>query len=232
MQSQILKNQLNKDELHHAYLIEGAGVEILNELYNFLESEVGFSTRGNPDFWYGEFDTFGIDNGRIIKEMQSRRPVEGERKIFIISANFFTTEAQNSLLKVFEEPTEGTHFFIITQNTGTLLPTLKSRMFELSQQTVNKNKELSFIDTFLKSGKSERLAILKDIIDDKNKNSAISFLNNLEIAIHQSSNSISKFEKSAFLFEEIIKCKKYLNGRSASVKIILEHIALVVPRIE
>jgi len=236
MKSQTLKNQLKKDELHHAYLIEGATTGVLEELRSFLENELRFSVKGNPDFWCGEFDTFGINDGREIKEMQSRRPMIGDLKIFIISANFFTTEAQNSLLKVFEEPTEGTHFFIITQNMDTLLPTLRSRLSvisfsELSIETISNQIEDISVDVyeFLKSSKSKRIALLKDIIENKNKNSAISFLNNLETAIHQLGNPMSKLGENKFVFEEIIKCKKYLNGRSPSVKMILEHVVLTVP---
>ena len=240
MKSQILKNQLKKDELHHAYLIESTGEGVVKELNNFLENELSFPIKGNPDLWCGEFDTFGIDDGRAIKEMQSRRPLGGERKIFIIIANFFTTEAQNSLLKVFEEPTEGTHFFIITQNTDTLIPTLKSRMFELFTQRPGLCKESIHtktvempvnVDEFLKSDKARRMTLLKDIIEDKNKNIALSFLNDLEIAIHNSERGISKLSKDAPTLKEIIKFKKYLNGRSSSIKMILENIALTVPRV-
>ena len=99
----------SRSGLHHAYLLEGIAESILKELHEFLEEGLSFHIKGNPDFWHGAFDTFGIDDGRALKEMQSRRPV-GERKIFIVQANFFTREAQNALLKVFEEPTPNTHF--------------------------------------------------------------------------------------------------------------------------
>jgi len=230
-------SNIKKGELHHAYLIKGAMDDVLKELHNFLERELKFPVKSNPDFWCGEFDTFGIDDGREIKEMQSRRPIVGELKIFIISANFFTTEAQNSLLKVFEEPTNGTHFFIITQNIDTLLPTLRSRLStvnssELFTETIQVQNMDTLVDIgeFLKSNKAKRATLLKDIIEDKNKNSAISFLNDLEIAIYQLGNPMSELGENMFVFEEIIKCKKYLNGRSPSVKMILEHVAFTVPQ--
>ena len=66
------------------------------------------------------------------------------KKIFIIETGFFTREAQNSLLKVFEEePTEGTHFFVFTPSAETLLPTLRSRMVILHQKRkVSKTRTL------------------------------------------------------------------------------------------
>ena len=215
--------------LHHACLIEGENEEIFASLCNLFENEMNFSTKGNPDFWHGEFETFGIGDGRTIKEMQSRKPMEGSHKIFVIIAKSFTTEAQNSLLKVFEEPTEGTHFFIIIPNADILLPTLRSRMFVVSETSgkdrpfhLRKGRSFPEVDTeeFLKSGRAGRLSILKDIIEEKNKNTAISFLNELEQTLYKKSG----YEESESL-KEILKCKKYLNGRAPSVKMILEHIS-------
>jgi len=70
-------------------------------LRGFIEEEMKISTTGNPDFFEQEFVSFGIDDGRALKEMQSRRAfVEGGKKMFVVIANTFTTEAQNSLLKI------------------------------------------------------------------------------------------------------------------------------------
>jgi len=220
--------------LHHAYLIEGKKEDVFAALHDMFENEMNFPTRGNPDFWCGEFDTFGIDDGREIKERQTREPIAHDLKIFIISANSLTTEAQNSLLKVFEEPTEGTHFFIITQNADTLLPTLRSRMYVISRQksdlrqTDTDQVPAVDVDSFLKSAKAKRLLLLEDIIREKDKTAAIFFLNELEVALHNKFGSdVSKSEFEAF--KEIIMGKKYLNGRAPSVKMILEHIVLVTP---
>jgi DNA polymerase III delta prime subunit len=210
--------------LHHAYLVEGDKKEVFTGLCGILENELCFPTKGNPDFWCGEFDTFGIDDGRMIKELQTRRSVVHNRKIFILSANFFTTEAQNSLLKVFEEPTEDTHFFIIIRNIEILLPTLRSRMLILPRLSLGKNQKLIIVEEFLKSCKAKRLSLLKEIIEEKDKFTAISFLNELEEWLYKQFGS-----KASKSLEEIIKGKKYLNGRAPSTKMILEHIALVVP---
>lgn len=215
--------------LHHACLFEGEREEILERLTTALEREINFPTKGNPDFWHGEFETFGIDDSRVLKEMQTRKPVMYGRKIFIVSAHSFTTEAQNSLLKVFEEPAVGTHFFIITQNSETILPTLRSRLMIISERSDLPEARIGSgvnIEEFLKSSKSDRLILLKDIIEEKDKNTALSFLNDLEIVLYKKTNR--RFNRS---LEEIIECKKYLNGRSPSVKMILEHVALIIPSI-
>jgi len=219
----------SQSALHHAYLIEGVAEEVLEELTGFFEKELSFSTKGNPDFWHGDFDTFGIDDGRSIKQMQSRKPL-GERQIFVVSTNFFTREAQNALLKMFEEPTANTHFFIVTPNVESLLPTLRSRLFHLYTPRKALGEGGVFVDNFLKMGKAKRLEMLKDIIETKDKQRAIQFLGDLESALYfQSGGSVSKLEEYVTVFEEIKKARSYLNDRAPSVKMLLEHIALIVP---
>ena len=225
MKNSFLKTQLNKDNLHHAYLLDGVFADVLAELEKFLEGELNFKVKANPDFWLGEFETFGIDDGRKIKEMQTRTASAGDKKIFIISANFITSEAQNALLKMFEEPTSGTHFFIITSNTSQILPTLKSRLQIIACPRLDLGQACprsSLGQEFLKVSKAERLELLKPIIEEKDKQRAIEFLNDLEQEL------AGDVRKNHFALEEIQKVRGYLNDRGSSVKMLLEHIAVVI----
>lgn len=227
----MIKKYLNKDKLHHAYLFKDTGESVLLELKEFLEDKLKFKTKGNPDFWCGKFDTFGINDGREIIQLQSRTASTGDTKVFVIKSNFFTIEAQNSLLKMFEEPTPGTIFFVITQNTEVLLPTLRSRLFAPEVKIVLERSPLCGVDVeeFLKNKQAKRIKLLKEIIEAKDKNMAIFFLNEMERILYKKfQGSVSKPD-SVFVFEEIIKSKKYLNGRAPSVKMILENIALITP---
>ena len=54
-------------------------------------------------------------------------PSEAPRRIFILTASNFMKEAANSLLKVLEEPPEFATIFLLTENAGELLPTIRSR---------------------------------------------------------------------------------------------------------
>jgi len=54
-----MKN-IDKNNLHHAYCLEGDIVHSKEILTDWLEKTLKFKTRGNPDFWSGEFDSFGI----------------------------------------------------------------------------------------------------------------------------------------------------------------------------
>jgi DNA polymerase III delta prime subunit len=185
--------------LHHAYFIEGERESALPELLKFFEKKLGIKTQGDPDFLSFEYDAFGIDEGRWLKEAQMRKPV-GERKIFVISLNSITHEAQNSLLKVFEEPAPNTHFFIISKSSESLLPTLKSRLQIILAKT--EKEEDNSANEFLKMNLKQRLDFLADMIEDKSKTQAIDFLNNLEMALSEKTD----IKKNTLVFEEIIKC--------------------------
>jgi len=220
---------LEKKDSHHAYLIEGEREVVVPELLDFLESKLGFMAKANPDFWMETFDTFGIDDARAVRELQSRKPI-GEKKIIVIQTHFFTREAQNALLKVLEEPVPDTTFFIITLNVESLLPTLRSRLsFTQRRQGLRTDEDIAFAEKFLSAHPSARIELLKDIIEEKDKNKAISFLNSLEFALHsQLRGSTSQLGGGATVFKEIQKARSYLNDRSPSVKMILEHISLII----
>ncbi len=60
--------------------------------------------------------------GRIYK-----RPAQGRHSIYIFTTSAFMKEAANSLLKILEEPPEFATLFLLTNNPGELLPTIRSR---------------------------------------------------------------------------------------------------------
>ena len=64
---------------------------------------------------------------RTIIQRAHYLPSEAPKKIFILTAASFMKEAANSLLKVLEEPPETVHIFILAENPGELLPTIRSR---------------------------------------------------------------------------------------------------------
>src|SRR5690348_4398318 len=121
---QLIDFYKNSENLHHAYLFVTHEVEeTVTKLKNFIEEHLGLKTSGNPDVTHHQFKTLTIDEARAIAESENRKNISGGRKIFIIETDFITEEAQNALLKVFEEPTLGTHFFLVSPQ-DTLLPTL------------------------------------------------------------------------------------------------------------
>ncbi|NQV88427.1 MAG: hypothetical protein HQ402_02650 [Parcubacteria group bacterium] len=221
----------NSKNLHHAYLVEGDKSDLFVKLCDFLEKQVGVKTKGNPDFWHGEFDGFGIDQARMIQEMHLNKAFSDTEKIFVISTDFITHEAQNSLLKIFEEPTPKTHFFILTSSSEVYLPTLKSRMVVISRKTVGdlESGDRKTAEEFLKTSQAKRISMFVEVIEEKNKQKAIEFLNALEVVFREKVNMKKISPEHILVFEQIIKCRSYLNDRSPSVKMLLEHICLFVP---
>jgi len=218
--------KIEKDNLHHAYCFEGNLENIFNLLFSTLEKSLGLKLRGNPDFLLGEYETFGINDGRAINDFQLKKAL-GEKKIIIIKTNRITREAQNSLLKMFEEPTENTHFFILLPSAEILLPTLRSRLFISKIETGSEDESLA--KKFIKASQKERLDLVKELIEEKDKAGAINLINQIE-KIFAGEKNIKKMSKEDILFfENLNKLRGYLNDRAPSSKIILEHLSLVTP---
>jgi DNA polymerase-3 subunit delta' len=68
-----------------------------------------------------------VDQVRRVIETIYYRPSEGKERVYIFTDSAFMKEAANSLLKVLEEPPEFATIFLLTENAGELLPTIRSR---------------------------------------------------------------------------------------------------------
>ena len=70
-----------------------------------------------------------IKIGQIRSVLHSiyRMPAEAPHAVYIFTSSAFMKEAANSLLKILEEPPDHAHLFLLTENPGELLPTIRSR---------------------------------------------------------------------------------------------------------
>jgi DNA polymerase III subunit delta' len=68
-----------------------------------------------------------VDQVRRVAETIYSRPGEAKERIYIFPRSVFMKEAANSLLKVLEEPPDFATLFLLSENPGQLLPTLRSR---------------------------------------------------------------------------------------------------------
>jgi DNA polymerase III subunit delta' len=73
-----------------------------------------------------------VDQVRRVIETIYYRPVEARERVYIFTDSGFMKEAANSLLKVLEEPPEFATIFLLTENAGELLPTIRSRSMAFS----------------------------------------------------------------------------------------------------
>lgn len=132
---------LTKSErLAHGYLFvgpEGVGKKLFALSFaNFLErGEFDFSEQETRVFndailiQPNENKTIGIDAVREIKNFLYSRPnVSSKRTMIIDEVEFLTTEAQNALLKITEEPPAPSLLILIARDSEILMPTLASRL--------------------------------------------------------------------------------------------------------
>jgi DNA polymerase III subunit delta' len=68
-----------------------------------------------------------VDQVRHVIDTIYYRPGEARERVYIFTSSAFMKEAANSLLKVLEEPPEFATIFLLTENAGELLPTIRSR---------------------------------------------------------------------------------------------------------
>ena len=73
-----------------------------------------------------------VDQVRRVIETIYYRPAEARERVYIFTDSAFMKEAANSLLKVLEEPPEFATIFLLSENPGELLPTIRSRSMVLS----------------------------------------------------------------------------------------------------
>ena len=214
--------------LHHAYLLVGRHESVMDSLTDFLEKDLLFITNGNPDFIQSIHDACGIDEARALKSAILMKPI-GERKIAVLSFNSVTTEAQNSLLKIFEEPTGQTTFFVISPTIEIFLPTLLSRFFVVRENNRSVKNSGDSAKTFLASSPNDRISLVTDLVEKKDKTEAIQFLNSLEKIFAARLVAGEMDKETVSICGEIIKCRGFLYDRSPSVKMILHHLSCIMP---
>lgn len=140
-----LSTGASEKKLSHAYIIEGAKGSGKYTLATMLAAALA------PDFADkilsgGSVDvtvyalpedrkSIGIATIRELKYKAQIQPQELPCNIFIVrDAHTMTPEAQNSLLKVLEEPPEGVYIFLLCNTASALLPTVRSRAPSLRMQ--------------------------------------------------------------------------------------------------
>ncbi len=72
--------------------------------------------------------SIGVEVARFLREDVSIVPNDSDFKVYIIEdADKMTVQAQNALLLTLEEPPSYVHFFLLCENAGLLLETIRSR---------------------------------------------------------------------------------------------------------
>ena len=86
---------------------------------------------------------------------------------------------------------------------------------------------------FISAGFVERLKIAKKLSDqigdeEVTKAQVSDFISEIELAFKNNISGKPFQKEEIFVFEQIEKCRKYLSDRAPSVKMILEHLAIIL----
>ena len=207
--------QIELDDLHHSYLIVGTADMARSELDRYF-SEKGVMLTGSPDFFYYHKALFGIDEARALSQNAIRKAFTG-RKIFLITPEKITLEAQNALLKTFEEPIDETHFFLVVREESIIIPTLLSRMeiWRLKNSTETHGEAGRFLSLSLKERQS---FIKKFVVEERN---LPAFLDDLLLFLKKNREKLTTLEK-------VYKIRLLSDDRAVAPRLILEHLSLVL----
>lgn len=107
-----------------AHFLEHGALGMEHEISNILLDAIFIE----PD----EEGAIGIDEARAIRAFLSRRPtVSRYRTVVVNNGEAMTSEAQNALLKVAEEPPPSALLIFVMRDPDQLFPTLRSRLREV-----------------------------------------------------------------------------------------------------
>jgi len=165
-------------------------------------------------------DDFKVDDAQsVIKEAYI---AESETKYILISALSFNIYAQNSLLKLLEEPPRNIVFILIVRSKSALLPTIRSRLplevIKYEKPNIDLGIDLKYMDyndifNFLKEHKFEKKDDLKVLVSSIMKNAMV------ELKIDFLQSELEMFDRLLVLSD--------LNSRSQNI---LAYLLLLIYR--
>ena len=235
-----------------AYFLTGETEEGIANALAFVEAELGLGTVGNPDVMTLRHGLLSVEDARKLRSLADLSSTTGTQKVLVISASRLFHEAQNALLKLFEEPPEGTMLILIIPSEGMLLPTLRSRLLPLPKgsgtDAFASRAGIAPVDAvsieaqeFLKADTKDREKIITKIVDraksdkDDEKQAArltaihlVEELTQWAYAKWQSEKDPKKRENLHMLLEDLTAFLPVLHERSAPLKLIFEHLLLVL----
>ena len=223
---------------HHAFVIEAEAEEGIARAHAWAERELKMKVQGNPDILVLQYGLLSVADARRVADTAAQAPFAGDHKVIIVAANRAYHEAQNALLKLFEEPPPGTYLFFILPALGGLLPTLRSRVQVLESDEKNTKEKIAIpeaAEQFLKATREKRSALIKKLTSGSDeeerrelREEAIAIVNGIEAVAYKQLGK--RGDETSALLSDIAVVRGYLYDRSAPVRMILEHLSLVIPK--
>lgn len=179
----------------------------------------------SADVEHVRVDSFGIAEARRLSEQACIRPIERPTRDFVVTFSSITTEAQNALLKLFEDPPHTTVFHMVIPREDLLIPTLRSRflLVEISNVEVDRDP----MRVFLRTSYGERI----DEIAKRTKSKDIKWIETIVAGAEAYAAHIQGKQKQTIL-KSVVLVRRYLSAPSSSKKMLLEELALSLPRVK
>ena len=229
---EIIQQYKKEGRLHHFYILIGDKQKTSVALQEFYQTEFSPGNDFVLNFIHNDFDLLLVDDARKISERSVIKTKKDSKTVFCLSFNNINKQAQNALLKVVEEPTSETYFFLICPRKNIFIPTILSRAIivdgiqpknnsilkELTEMSIaDRVKWADGIATDVKKGKIE-----KGNVDEIIWN----LIYDLEKKLFE--NDGSEQEKILQTIKNLKKITSYLNDNSSAIKMLLEKVALII----
>lgn len=211
---------------HHAYIYEGSQHE-REALAREARTRFGFAEGHDPDVHVRTFEKFGIDESRWLTDAATLKPASG-RALYVLGIASITSEAQQALLKLFEEPQQGVVFVVLLPH-GLLLPTLRSRMLAYPVRVAS-DEGAKDARTFLALTGKERSEFIAKLLKDKDEEGSKERVRDFVNALERALQAQVKEPASRDGLEDLAMVRDYLSDRAPSLKMLLEHLAVALPR--
>lgn len=207
--------------MHHALLYIGSP-NICQSCTRGLQADLGVA---DIDIRTYEQEKFPIADARTLVQNIQTTPLGGEKTLTVVAVEKIDVEAQNALLKIAEEPPAHAHIALIVPSIDMLLPTLVSRFVLADSENI---EEESIANNFLQSSTSARQKITEKIVKDKDVVAGKKLIRDLETVLAKVQNK----EQYKNEIEDLMAFRQYVEQRGASMKFMLEHLALTLPQIK
>ena len=200
-------------------LIYGSNSE--NRVEEIKKTLSNFKWEFNPDLKIIERTktkkSIGIEEVRPVSNYLKIKPLGKIKVVIVKEANLLTIEAQNSLLKILEEPPEYAQIFLEGNTIESLLPTILSRCVKIKLS----NAEILIPESeFFKMTLAERFDYM-EALSKQEKEEIISFLTNTLKILKKPENKI-ELENLNLLLSTIENLSKF----NVNTRLTLENLAV------
>ncbi|WP_339230770.1 DNA polymerase III subunit delta' [Oceanobacillus sp. FSL K6-2867] len=176
--TRIITNSIKKDRISHAYLLQGergtgkgaialliakglfcqnkSGIEPCNECNNCKRIE----SHNHPDVHWiePEGQSIKIEQVRNLQKEFTYSGLESNQKVYVIKdADTLTVNAANRILKFLEEPSKETTAIMLTENSQSIIPTIRSRCQVIDLKPLH---AASFQNQLIEQGMEKNQAVL------------------------------------------------------------------------